>query len=113
MGNLAPRRDLSDVRDQARAILAVARKGAPGEAYNLSTGRTVTIQQLVDAFLAKARVPIKPVVDPTLLRPTDEPVIWGDNAKLVAATGYKPTVPLERTVEDMLKQVRGESVDLT
>jgi GDP-4-dehydro-6-deoxy-D-mannose reductase len=66
----------------------------------------------VDKFVEKARVPLKVEVDPALLRPTDEPVIWGDNAKLVAATGYEATVPLDRTVEDMLRQVRGEPVEL-
>jgi GDP-4-dehydro-6-deoxy-D-mannose reductase len=112
VGNLSPRRDLSDVRDQVRAIVAICRHGAPGDAYNLCTGRTLTIQQLVDKFVEKARVPLKVEVDPALLRPTDEPVIWGDNAKLVAATGYEATVPLDRTVEDMLRQVRGEPVEL-
>lgn len=112
VGNLTPRRDLSDVRDQARAIMMITRKGAPGDVYNLSTGRTITIQHLVDLFVAKAKVPLKVEVDPALLRPTDEPVIWGDNAKLVAATGYKATVPLEKTVDDMLRQVRGEPVEL-
>jgi len=112
VGNLTPKRDLSDVRDQARAIMMITRKGAPGDVYNLCTGRTITIQQLVDAFLKHARVPLRPEQDPTLLRPTDEPVIWGDNAKLVKATGYAAKVPLERTVSDMLSQVRGEPVEL-
>jgi GDP-4-dehydro-6-deoxy-D-mannose reductase len=112
VGNLTPRRDLSDVRDQARAIIGITRKGAPGDVYNLCTGRTITIQQLVDKFVEKARVPLKVEVDPALLRPTDEPVIWGDNAKLVAATGYQAKVPLEKTVDDMLRQVRGERVEL-
>ncbi|MFA5860925.1 MAG: GDP-mannose 4,6-dehydratase [Candidatus Thermoplasmatota archaeon] len=112
VGNVSPRRDLSDVRDQARAIMMITRKGSPGDVYNLSTGRTITIQQLVDKFVEKARVPLNVEVDPTLLRPTDEPVIWGDNAKLVSATGYKAIVPLEKTVDDMLRQVRGEDVEL-
>ncbi len=112
VGNLTPRRDLSDVRDQARAIVAITRHGAPGDVYNLCTGRTITIQQLVDAFLKHARIPLAPEQDPALLRPTDEPVIWGDNAKLVKATGYQAKVPLERTVSDMLAQVRGEHVEL-
>lgn len=112
VGNLSPKRDLSDVRDQARAIMMITRKGSAGDVYNLSTGRTLTIQALVDKFVEKARVPLKVEVDPALLRPTDEPVIWGDNAKLVSATGYKAVVPIEKTVDDMLRQVRGEDVAL-
>lgn len=112
VGNLTPRRDLSDVRDQVRAIMGATRKGTPGEAYNLSTGRTIVIQELVDKFVAHAKVAVTVEVDPALLRPTDEPVIWGDNRKLVEATGYQARVPLGKTVDDMLRQVRGEHVDL-
>lgn len=112
VGNLEPRRDLSDVRDQCRAILAITRQGEPGEAYNLSTGRTLAIRELAEVFRAKSTAELSFDVDPALLRPTDEPVIWGDNRKLVAATGYEPQIPLERTVEDMLKQLRGERVAL-
>lgn len=112
VGNLSPRRDLSDVRDQVRAIVGITRNGAPGEAYNVCSGRTITIQQLADAFVAKARAPMRLEVDPTLFRPTDEPVIWGDNSKLRAVVGDWPRVPLEKTVDDMLRQLRGEHVDL-
>lgn len=112
VGNLAPRRDLSDVRDQARAIVGLTRQGQPGEAYNISSGRTITIRQLAEAFVAKARAPLRLEVDPALLRPTDEPVIWGDNARMRAVVGDWPRVPLEKTVDDMLRQVRGEPVEL-
>jgi GDP-4-dehydro-6-deoxy-D-mannose reductase len=112
VGSLTPRRDLSDVRDQARAILAITRRGKPGDVYNVCSGRTIGMRELAELFVKSARVPLALETDPALLRPTDEPVIWGDNAKLVAATGYAPTVPLERTVEDMLRQVRGEPVTL-
>jgi GDP-4-dehydro-6-deoxy-D-mannose reductase len=112
VGNLSPKRDLSDVRDQARAIIGLTRKGQPGEAYNVSSGRTITIQQLAEAFVAKARAPIRLEVDPTLFRPTDEPVIWGNNEKMRAIVGDWQRIPLEKTVDDMLRQLRGEPVEL-
>ncbi|HEX2022852.1 MAG TPA: GDP-mannose 4,6-dehydratase [Candidatus Thermoplasmatota archaeon] len=112
VGNLTPRRDLSDVRDQVRAIVGITRKGRAGEAYNVSSGRTVVMQDVAEAFTRHARAPVRIEVDPSLFRPTDEPVIWGDSAKLRAVVGDWARVPLEKTVDDMLRQVRGEDVDL-
>ena len=41
-------------------------------------------------------------VDPKLLRPTDEPVIWADCGKLKLATGWEPVISLDQTIDDML-----------
>lgn len=112
VGNLTGKRDLSDVRDQVKAIVGITRKGAPGEAYNISSGKTLVMQQLAETFVAKARVPMRLEVDPSLFRPTDEPVIWGDNTKLTSVIGTWTRVSIEKTVDDMLRQVRGEPVDL-
>ena len=45
-------------------------------------------------------------VDPKLLRPTDEPIIWADCTKLKQATGWEPAISLEQTIEDMLSYWR-------
>jgi GDP-4-dehydro-6-deoxy-D-mannose reductase len=41
-------------------------------------------------------------IDPRLLRPIDEPVIWADCSKLKAATGWEPVISLDQTIDDML-----------
>jgi GDP-4-dehydro-6-deoxy-D-mannose reductase len=46
------------------------------------------------------------VPDPALQRPVDIPVLVGDNAALRAATGWRPTIPLERTLTDVLEDWR-------
>ena len=40
--------------------------------------------------------------DPELIRPADEPIIWGSTSKIRARTAWKPTIPLEQTLSDML-----------
>ena len=102
VGNLEPRRDITDVRDQVRGLQAIMEKGRPGESYNLSSARAVPIREVLDRLVAMARSKISVKVDSKLLRPTDEPVIMGDNRKVVGATGWRPEIPIARTLEDSL-----------
>ena len=54
VGNLAARRDFTDVRDVVRAYRLLVERGAPGEVYNVCTGATVAVQELADRLLALA-----------------------------------------------------------
>src|SRR5205823_5178234 len=102
VGNLAPVRDLSDVRDTVRAYRLLALRGAPGEAYNVATGRGTSIRDLVDRLVARARVPLSIIEDPALYRPTDIEVLIGDPGRLAVATGFQPGRPLEETLGAVL-----------
>jgi GDP-4-dehydro-6-deoxy-D-mannose reductase len=102
VGNLAARRDLADVRDTVRAYVALARHGVAGTAYNVCRGEAPTIHSLVEGLVSRARVRIDIVVDPTRLRPIDVPVLVGSHDRLTAATGWRPEIPLDQTLEDLL-----------
>jgi GDP-4-dehydro-6-deoxy-D-mannose reductase len=102
MGNLEPRRDLMDVRDTVRAYRSMMQSAKPGVPYNVSSGRAVAIKALVDAFLSRARVPIKIEQDAARFRPNDTPLVLGDHSRLTADTGWTPQIPLEKTVDDLL-----------
>jgi len=106
VGNLEPRRDITDVRDQVRGLEAIMEKGEPGESYNLSSARAVSIRDVLDRLVALSTAKIVVRVDKKLLRPTDEPVIMGDNRKVVRATGWRPQIPMSRTLEDSLDHWR-------
>jgi GDP-4-dehydro-6-deoxy-D-mannose reductase len=54
----------------------------------------------------RARVPIEVRVDPTRLRPSDEPILLGDNSKLRAATGWEPTIGVPEIVDELLSYWR-------
>ena len=102
VGNLEARRDFTDVRDMVRAYRLALEKCEPGEAYNICTGKAWTMQQVLDLLLSmtKAKIEVRP--DPARLRPSDVPVLQGDNSKFVRATGWQPTIPFEQTLRDML-----------
>ena len=45
-------------------------------------------------------------VDPSRLRPSDNPVVAGDHSRISAETGWTPGIPIERTLDDLLNYWR-------
>ncbi len=106
VGNLSARRDLTDVRDIVRAYRLLVEQGEPGEVYNVCSGRDIAIQELADQLVGLASTPVELEPDPSLLRPVDLPVLRGDPSKLQHATGWAPEIPIERTLADLLDDMR-------
>jgi GDP-4-dehydro-6-deoxy-D-mannose reductase len=102
VGNLAARRDFTDVRDVVRAYRLLIDQGVAGEVYNVCSGRAVAVQQLADLLLARAVRPMRLVVDTERYRPVDVPVVLGDAARLHDTTGWEPEIDLEQTADDLL-----------
>jgi len=94
------------VRDVVRAYALLLASGRAGEAYNVCSGRGRRIGDVLERLLAATKVPIEVRVDPARLRPADVPVLVGDNAKLVAATGWQPRIPFDETLRDLLDDWR-------
>jgi GDP-4-dehydro-6-deoxy-D-mannose reductase len=102
VGNLESRRDIHDVRDTVRAYQLILERGTDGQAYNVCSGRAISIGALLDKLLAHARVPIKVRVDPARYRPNDVPLLVGDPTRITTELGWLPEIPLDRTIEDLL-----------
>jgi GDP-4-dehydro-6-deoxy-D-mannose reductase len=112
VGNLDVERDIADVRDVCRAYrLLLEPCVAPG-VYNVATGRSVRMADVVDLLVEMARVPITVEQDPDRLRPADIPVQRGDASRLREATGWKPEIPLEQTLADALEAARRSRVSV-
>jgi GDP-mannose 4,6-dehydratase len=108
VGYLGARREFTDIRDSAPVLVKLAETGVPGEAYNVSSGHAVSMQELLDLALAMAKVPIRVEHDPARMRPYDEKILPSDTAKLRALTGWKPQTDLRRSVADILEYWREE-----
>lgn len=106
VGNLTAERDFTDVRDVVRAYWLLLDRGTPGEAYNVCSGTSRSIQSLLDTLLSFTSVPIEVRQDPARMRPSDVPRRVGDAGKLRAATGWQPTIPFEQTLLDILNDWR-------
>ena len=98
-GNPDARRDYTDVRDVARAYRALADTAEPG-VYNVCSGRAASAAELVAALGSAAGVEVEHVVDPSLRRANEVMELRGSYARLHAATGWEPQIPLERTLAD-------------
>ena len=57
---------------------------------------------MLDILLSRSKVTVRIQEDPARLRPSDVPILWADVSKFQRATGWKPTIPFERTLEDLL-----------
>ncbi len=111
VGNLAARRDFTDVRDMMRGYVLALEKGAPGEVYNLGSGRSYAISDLLDTLLSLATVPIAVELDQTRLRPSDLPDLVCDARRAQAQTGWQPIIPLAQTLQDLLNYERARVAD--
>jgi GDP-4-dehydro-6-deoxy-D-mannose reductase len=106
VGNLEARRDLTDVRDTVRAYRLLIDAGTPGEAYNMCSGMAHSVGDVLAVLVDLAHVRVRIDVDPSLLRPSDTPVVLGSYARLQAATGWAPLIPLGQSLRDLLDDCR-------
>jgi len=106
VGNLKPRRDISDVRDIVSGYRLAAEKGKPGEIYQLCTGRAHRISVLLNKLIKMSTVKIETRIDPALERPTDIPVLAGDASKAEKELGYRRKYSIEDTLKDCLEYYR-------
>jgi GDP-4-dehydro-6-deoxy-D-mannose reductase len=110
VGNLDAQRDLLDVRDTVRAYAALLGAGTPGTVYNVASGVGRPVGALLDALVSRARVPIRIETDPQRMRANDIPVLIGDATRLRNATGWRPEIPFEQTLDDLLAYWRDQPV---
>lgn len=106
VGNLDAQRDFSDVRDVVRAYWLALEKCEFGEVYNICSEKTRTIQEVLNLLLSMTNKNIEVRQDPSRMRPSDVEILQGDCSKFKQQTGWKPTIPFERTMEDLLNYWR-------
>jgi GDP-4-dehydro-6-deoxy-D-mannose reductase len=106
VGNLDSRRDITDVRDTVRAYRLLVRHGKPQRPYNVCSGRAHRIGDLLDMLVSMSRERVRIEIDPARLRPADNPLVLGDASRLVDETGWRPEIPIDRTLADLLEHWR-------
>ncbi|MCL1994469.1 MAG: GDP-mannose 4,6-dehydratase [Spirochaetes bacterium] len=106
VGNITTKRAITDVRDLVIALKLLSEKGEPGEVYNISGEKVYEVREIIELIKKNSSAKIEIEEDPRLLRPTDEPVIFGDSAKLKKLTQWRQEYPIEQTIADMLEYWR-------
>jgi GDP-4-dehydro-6-deoxy-D-mannose reductase len=107
-GTLTARRDFTDVRDVVRAYRSLVVEGTTGEIYNVCSGHDIAVSEVAYRLCALAGADVELVDDPTLVRSVDLPVLRGDYGRLAADTGWKPEIPFDDTLADVLEFWRGQ-----
>lgn len=106
VGDLRAVRDFTDVRDMARAVWDVARYGTAAAVYNAGTGQGRRIEDVVHALLKLSRISVRLVVDRARLRKGDPSCLVADSSLLQRTTGWRPVIPFEKSLEDVLEDWR-------
>lgn len=107
-GDLSTKRDMLDVRDVVRAYRLILEKGHPGERYLISSGKSTPVSSIVETLILLSKVKINHQIDKLKFRPSDIPDQYGNHAKLSELTGWKPEIPLEKTLQDLLDWYRSK-----
>lgn len=104
VGNLDSLRTYADVRDAVRAYyLLLTKDPLPGEYYNIGGTYTCKVGDTLDTLLSMSTCQeIRVETDPTRLRAIDADLQVPDCAKFTAHTGWKPEIPFQQTMRDLL-----------
>jgi len=103
VGNLDSIRTFLDVRDAVKAYWLLVNKCSPGEVYNIGGVETMTVGEMLERLIKLSKAEkIDVEIDPLLLRPSDVTLQIPCCDKFTDATGWKPEIKFEQTLEDTL-----------
>jgi GDP-4-dehydro-6-deoxy-D-mannose reductase len=101
-GRLEIVRDFVDVRDVVKAYLLLLRKGKSGEVYNVCSGKGTTLHEVIHTMTAILGITVQCETDPNLVRPNDNQIIIGSNAKIAHDVGWTPAIPIQKSLADVI-----------
>jgi GDP-4-dehydro-6-deoxy-D-mannose reductase len=110
-GNLDVARDFLHVYDVVRAYRALLEKGRAGEAYNVCSGRSVPLREVLDSLFATSKLEIDVQTDPGRLRKRDNAEVRGSRDKITADTGWEPRLSLDDLLHDLIEYWRKHLTD--
>jgi GDP-4-dehydro-6-deoxy-D-mannose reductase len=104
-GRLDAQRDFLDVRDMARAYAAASALRESGT-FNVGSGRSIAIAEILDTLLALARIPIRAELDPSRVRGGEPARVALDATRFRQKTGWSPRIALSDSLRDTLDHWR-------
>lgn len=106
VGNVNSYRDFTDVRDIVRAYLLALESGQAGEVYNIGSGIAYKIEDILNQLISLSSVKIKIKKDADLIRKDDVKKIYCDSTKFQKKTGWRPKIPISKTLSDTIEYER-------
>ena len=105
-GNLDSWRDFSDARDVVRAYRLLAEKGEKNGIYNVGSGKSIYIRDLIGKLMEASPAAMAKVTLPPRLDDNELVHIRADITKLREATGFEPEHDVFETVKEVLEDYR-------
>lgn len=110
VGDLSPQRDFSHVDDVVDAYLLLISQAEnidSGEHFNICSGAPVSMSQALQTLIDAANHNIRTRVDPNRLRPSDIPIVLGDNSK-IRKLGWTPSRSINDIARDLISYWRDQ-----
>ncbi len=108
VGNLDAFRDFTDVRDMVRAYRLAVDHCAAATPYNVCSGRTYMIKEILDKLLALTKSAIEVRQDKGRLREAEIPLFQGEHSRFTSVTGWQPEYGIDETLEAILDYWRDQ-----
>jgi GDP-4-dehydro-6-deoxy-D-mannose reductase len=102
LGNLDVVREFNNISDIVIAYRYAIEKCAPGELYNISSGKGHSVTDALAVFRRLSKVDFEVKTVPAKVRKDDIKILVGDGKKFTSCTGWKPQIPFKKTIEDLL-----------
>lgn len=109
VGNLSAKRDFTDVHDTIEAYARIIEKGVAGDVYNIGSGHSIQIREIVEKLISLSTTKIDYKVDEALIRPIDTPDLICDNTKINLLTGWEPKISIDQTLRETLEYWRKQN----
>ena len=108
LGNLSVQRDVLDARDVVRAYMMVMDRGKSGNVYNVTSGRSISIEQGVRMLIEISGLNVKITQEQSRMRAYDIPQLSADASRIEKDLGWRAEITLEQTFNDLLHYWRAK-----
>lgn len=102
VGNLSAKRDFTDVRDIVEAYISLIEYGKYGNIYNIGSGKSFSIQYILDTLISYSNKKIVVEIDSTRFRAIDVDDIICDINKIKTEIGWSPNISIEKSLLSVL-----------
>ena len=110
VGNLDVKRDYTDVRDAVNGYYELALNAKSGTVYNLCSGEAYNLRDLLNILISFSTTEVNVKIDRLKYRPSDLPIMLGDNTKIKTEIGWTPKIDIQTTLIDLLNYWRNYKV---
>lgn len=101
VGNLEIRRDIGDVRDMVSAYRVILEGNSKETLFNVGSGESYVLKDILEDIISLSGPPITVEVDPSRIRPVENPTIWCDNSRMKREFGWEPQHNVFEAIRNM------------